>query len=243
MRPGSILIILFLYHTCLFAQNHVSLLKVSVNDCRDGRVAWAQELKFYKLPENILYHTMRPYKFRDGQIRIPYFIPGTYRVEHSNVFGEKIEKVYQLDDCDSNQLTICVDELPEQSENSLEKLNENDSITIDFSSFGCFHRSGEKIVITRRNNYYEAKIYPTISRIFLNEEQKDAGTEIIILSDKQIRDLKEFENGLNRIKGDGGCTTTDRYVVTTKWGIKKVDDSRCQWNGFWYLKRSLTNKK
>jgi len=239
------LVIMFLFcQSSLFAQNHTSLLKIVVNDCRSGEPDWGQQLKLYKLPENILYHTLQSFKYKEGKIEIPYFIPGTYRLEYKNVFGENIEKLYQLDDCDSNKITICVEEFEQQPGNSLERLSENDSIAIGFSSFGCFHNSQERIVITKKDKYYEAKIYPAIVRPSrFKEEQKSCQPTTIILTEKNIRDFEGFENGLTHVKKDGGCTTVDYYDISTKWGTQKVEDATCRWSGFWYLKKSLVGGK
>ena len=219
-------------------------LKITIIECSDTGNHWFfPALRIYKLPEDTLYLDGARTFAKNGIFEIAQFIPGTYRFEYTNIFGERVKRLHKFEDCQKNEIRICLDE-PEVHPDYFQTLSENDSTVIDFSSSGCFHNSSEKMTITMRSGTYEAKVYPTVTRLSLfKDEPIRKGPEKIILTEKNILDLKEFLNELNlRRKGDG-CTTVDHYTITGKWGVKEVIDAGCEWRGFWKLRRSFVVKE
>jgi len=69
-----------------------------------------------------------------------------------------------------------------------------------------------------------------------NEKVK---TEAVRLTQKMELDFTRFENELKHIRNKGFCTTRDYYMVESKYESFTRMDGLCNWNGFYFLKRSL----
>ena len=237
----TVLLFFILVWSLALQGQHNSSLKITIIDCSNTVDNWFfPALTIYKLPEDTIYLGGVKTYAKNGIIEIASFVPGTYRFEYNNAFGERVKKLHVFEACDKNEIRICLDDPEIDPGNYLQALPGNDSIVIDFSSISCYTRSWEKLVITNKGKYYQAKIYPTRTRFSLfKEEPVSKEPEIITLTEKNIHDFKEFENGLNHFKKGARCTATGYYIVTAKWGVKEVIDGGCQWGGFGKLKKSI----
>ena len=130
---------------------------------------------------------------------------------------------------------------PTQPGGSLGKLKENESITVYFSSFGCFSQTGRKLVLTRSSEGVRAVLYngritypsgsiPTI-------EQGKQVAEKLLDADDEL-EFAAFETELSR-RRDGGCTTIENYTMVSNYGSLSVSDGSCNWFGFTKLSQDL----
>jgi hypothetical protein len=134
------------------------------------------------------------------------------------------------------------------NQNTLAKLQDNDTISINYNSQGCFNTSFAKIIITKESNGFVAKLYNVNGDNIIEERNdpfhvnRDSLLKTVILTKKNIKDFIRFENELNHIRL-GGCTLTEVYDIKSPYLNIKKTDSSCRWNGFYFLRDSFFGKK
>jgi hypothetical protein len=134
------------------------------------------------------------------------------------------------------------------NQNTLAKLQDKDTISINYNSQGCFHTSLSKIIIIKESNGFVAKLYNVNGDNIFEERNdpfhvnSDSLLKTVILTKKNIKDFIRFENELNFVT-DGGCTTTDKYEIKSAYLNIKKTDGKCRWSGFYFLRDSFFGKK
>lgn len=134
---------------------------------------------------------------------------------------------------------------PGNSQDNPDILADKDSLAILFHTQGCFHSSASKIVIQREAEKYIARLYEVTSYV-VHPKRKPAETlyitgalvKIRILTAAQLQDLIRFRKELT-ISRPGYCTTTDKYIINTKYGSHEISDGSCSWGGYYALQRSF----
>lgn len=154
---------------------------------------------------------------------------GNYVMEFTSLFGRKERETFEIAGGDKLKLSACVDKFTADVEpivpiSYLDSLSINQEFQITYASSGCFHNHEDSIQIARKPDGYYIKC--------LNDW--------MILSDKQLSLIKDFEFKLVNARIDGGCTTLDLYAIKFKeyHTITNIDGS-CRWRGFEYLKKDL----
>lgn len=134
------------------------------------------------------------------------------------------------------------------SQNTLSKLQDKDTIAINFHSQGCFHTTVSKILISKQGDNYSARLYD-VNWGYVTKKKKttmqvrgDSLLKTVTLTTKNIQDFIRFENEINFVN-DGGCTTTDWYDIKSKYLNIKATDGSCIWDGFYYLRKSFFGDK
>jgi hypothetical protein len=245
-------IIFLLFSLATFGQTKkYTTIKLATGDCRKTEAySWhgADTVLFYKLPEDTLLLKIIPRQYRQFPIKLENIPVSDYRLSYKNNFNQIVVRQISLTDQGINSIILCPDTLLEYPQNTLQKLQDKDSIIIAFYSQGCFHTDKLRLVITKEDKYFVANLY----NILWTYETKKGKSKVKFkgrkllnstkLTDLNIIDFKKFENELNFAE-DGGCTTTDMYVIESKYlNIKKTDGS-CTWDGFFYLRKSFFGEK
>jgi hypothetical protein len=144
----------------------------------------------------------------------------------------------------TNSVIVCPDKLLTYPQNTLTKLQDKDTISIDFHSQGCFHTDVLKLTITKENDKFIARLY-SVYWYYVKKKRKTtiqykdgAILKIAIMTNQNIQDFTRFENELNYAR-EGGCTSTDWYDIKSKYLNIKKTDGTCSWDGFYYLKKSF----
>jgi hypothetical protein len=139
---------------------------------------------------------------------------------------------------------LCPDCLLNYKQNTLAKLKDKDTISINFQSQGCFHATFLKILISKEADDYVAQLYK-VNWNYITKKKKttiqfrgDSLLKTATLTNKNIQDFIRFENELN-FANTGGCTTTDWYDIKSKYLNIKKTDGGCSWNGFYFLRKSF----
>jgi hypothetical protein len=163
----------------------------------------------------------------------------------SNAVGQK-NNAYTFSK--TNSVVLSPNTVVEYEQNTLAKLQENDTISINYLSQGCFNTSFAKIIITKESNGFVAKLYDVKGFNISKERNEpyhvngDSLLKTVSLTKKNIKVFIRFENELNHI-GLGGCTLTEVYEIKSPYlNINKTDGS-CRWFGFGFLKSSFYGKK
>lgn len=172
---------------------------------------------------------------------------GDYRVTFKNYYGQQIAQNVILRTNEINITRLYKDKLSAYPQNTLATFVDGDSLAIRFASHGCFHWENKKIVITREKDSFIARIYYPSS--YQEKKKKKLVTlyndgavlSQVTLTKDNLQHFIQFENELNYAK-DGGCTTTDTYILTGKINVNKTDGS-CNWRGFNYLEKSFFTKE
>lgn len=238
----SLLIICLIFTVPSFSQQHnTSNVVLSISDCRGGdQYAWVycDSISFYKLPEDTLAFKILPRKYKKSFIALDNVLPSKYRITYKNYFKQQVAVQLEAEGHESH-LNICLDTLLNYSQNTLSQLQPNDTISIGFSSFGCFDLDNERIVIKRKNEGFSATIfYLKGLGVMHNVKKRKTNAKTVLLTEKNIKDFIRFENELNFAE-DGGCTSVDEYYITGKDLIVHKVDGNCRWNGFQHLKKSF----
>ncbi len=142
-----------------------------------------------------------------------------------------------------NIIIICPDSLSGYPQNTLMRLQNEDTISIGFDSQGCSGGESVRIVITKKVNefiatifYVEREYVEKNGKTYLGKEKPTSKS--IVLTENNIKEFIRFENELNFAR-DGGCTTTDKYKINGKYLTVQKTDGNCRWNGFYYLRKSF----
>jgi hypothetical protein len=158
---------------------------------------------------------------------LPY---GKYTVKFKTIYNRKDSIEFEIES-KNQEITLCIDTIDyrlTKSDLLIDKLKPNESLKIDFETFGCFHFEKSRLEITRKDDQYLAKLDKNES----------------VLSNAQLELIREFEIELQEIQ-TGWCTTSDTYNLTIKGYSEsmKLIDKSCSWRGFNNLLEKLGFKK
>lgn len=134
--------------------------------------------------------------------------------------------------------------LPGHRKNTLSKLQDDDSISISFQSYGCFHATASKILINKQDGKYYASLYnvkleyATANSFTTMVPRVDSILKTVALTKVNIDDFIRFERGLGVVRDDG-CTTIDSYQFRSKYRNLDRTDGSCSWGGFNFLRKSF----
>jgi len=220
--------------------------KLSTGDCRNAAafVSRTDTIVFYHATDEKIIFRVAPSKYRQAPAQLENLPVATYRVSFKNSFGQQVEKQVSLTDQPFNTIHLCIDSLVDYSQNTLAKLQDNDTLSIKFFSQGCFHSSASQILIMKQQGRYTAALYKVIWKYVTKGKQtimkrfEDSLLQTVTLSAQQMQAFTRFENELNHV-ADGGCTTTDMYEMKSKYGNRKAKDGGCRWDGFFYLQQAF----
>lgn len=154
---------------------------------------------------------------------------GTYILVYESLFKKEEHLRIEITESKRYEAKLCTDFIDYSKETYkpiIERLQENEFYTILLSSQGCFHTTQETVTIKRYRDVYEITW----------------GTKTKELSVTDIETLKCFELELNYMV-DGGCTTTDTYIIQYAGTTIQIHDGSCNWNGGYYLKKQLFDGK
>ena len=185
----------------------------------------------------------------DIPIQLDSLEAGIYRLEYTNLFDQRIKKQIRVNG--NTAVTLYVDSLQDYGYGLLNVLEDNEWLELRLDRTGCFVLLAEKIVIRKEKGCYIAKRYKltredkfddvkhTHERIY----NKGVLLQQVKLNARQVADFNRFVDELQMIT-DGGCTTTDRYTLTTVFYPNNIDrkDGSCHWDGYGFLLKSLFDK-
>jgi len=241
-------IFLLLFTTSAFGQTQkTTTIKLATGDCRrDEAYSWrgADTVVFYKLPEDTIMFKVVPKQYRQFPINLENIPVSEYKLTFKNNFNQLIIKQIKLTDQESNSINLCPDILLDYSQNTLAKLQDKDTVSISFHSQGCFHTSLLKLLISKEEGNYVARLYnlnwyyQTKKRKTTMQIRGDSLLKTVVLTSKNIQEFIRFENELN-FANDIGCTTTHWYDIKSKFLNIKQTDGSCTWDGFYYLRKSF----
>ena len=197
-------------------------IQVNIEDSRtEYGSATVRELKIYR--NDSLIRIINPVQ-RDRHV-IENLKWGNYRIEYKSIF-KKPESVYvKIRKGKKYYVNLFVDYINHELETYnpiINRLQDGESYSIDFSSHGCFHYSTEKMKIRRESDKY-----------FVEYKDKEK-----MLNDEDIEAIQHFEIELNYMNYSG-CTTKDTYTIFHRTGFVMVFDGSCRWRGLYYLKKKL----
>jgi hypothetical protein len=244
-------IILLLFSVASFGQTQkTTTIKLSTGDCRNNEAySWrADTILFYKATEDTVMFKVIPRQYRQFPIKLKNIPVAEYKVAFKNNFKQLVIKQIRLADQETNSIILCPDTLLDYSQNTLSRLQDKDTISINFHSQGCFHTTFSKILISKQDDKYLARLY-NVNWGYVTKKKKttmrnhgDSLLKTVTLTKQNVQDFIRFENELNFVT-DAGCTTTDWYDIKSKYLNKKATDGSCSWNGFYYLRKSFFGDK
>jgi hypothetical protein len=214
--------------------------------------SWDEAIFFYKVPEDTLIHKVVESNIVSlNPINLENVPVGEYNLKYKNRFKQLVITPINLKAQPINSVVLYPDVVIDYPQNTLAKLRNKDTISINYNSYGCFHTDGNILIITKKKDLYIAKLYTEYCPFFSYNSKKDkykflginkSLIKSAIMTPENIKEFIRFENELNYAE-DGGCTTIDYYEIASKYlNIKKRDGS-CAWNGFYYLKASIFGKQ
>lgn len=240
-------IFFILFSFAAWGQTHKhTTIHLSTGDCRSSEAySWRVDtVSFYQLPDSTNILTVVPIQYNQFPIELNDIPVSAYRVTFKNNFGQLVVKQIQLANQKINTIILCPDALLEYSQNTLSKLQDSDTISINFHSQGCFHTTVSKMIIGKQKDNYFARLYH-VDWDYVTHKKKttlkilgDSLLQTVTLTPQHIQDFTRFENELNFVT-KGGCTTIDRYEVQSKFFHNKVIDGSCSWHGYHFLRKAL----
>ncbi len=244
-------ITLILFSVTSFGQTQkTTTIKLSTGDCRKNEAySWrADTILFYKLPEDTLIFKVIPRQYRQFPIKLDNIPVAEYKLKFKNNFNQLVIKDIRLTDQETNSIILCPDKLLNYPQNTLSKLQDQDTIAINFHSQGCFHTTVSKILIIKQGDKYLARLYD-VNWGYVPKKKRtkmvnrgDSLVKSVTMTIQNIQDFNRFENEINFVN-DGGCTTTNWYDIKGKYLNIKATDGSCSWSGFYYLRKSFFGDK
>jgi hypothetical protein len=225
-------------------------IKLAIGDSRTEQGSWhkADTVIFYKHPKDTIAFKVIPKQYKQFPIKLENIPIAEYKLTYKNIYKQFVLEKIKLTDQEINSITLCPDSLMDYPQNTLAKLQDQDSISINFHSQGCFHFTFLKIIITKEAENFVAKLcniswYHANKKVKTTTQYKPNGIlQTVTLTNKNLQDFKRFENELN-FENDGYCTTTDWYDIKCKYLTIKRTDGSCRWDGFYYLQKSFFGDK
>jgi hypothetical protein len=244
-------IILILVSITSFGQaQKTTTIILSAYDCRNKEAySWRLDtIRFYKECEDTVIFKVITQNYREFPIKLDSIPVAEYKVTYRNNFGQLVFKQISLADQKTNSVVLCPDVLLDYPQNTIAKLQDRDTISINFHSQGCYYSTVSRILITKKEEKYVARLY-YVDWAYVMRERKtiiqyrgDSLLKTVTLTERNIADFIRFENELNFVN-EGGCTTTDWYDVKGKYLNKTATDGSCRWDGFYYLRKSFFSDK
>lgn len=239
---------LFLFSCGTKAQlNERTTIHFNIRDCRNlDASSWFvnDSVQLYKMPEDSLAYTIAIRGQKSWPVIIENAAIGDYKMVYRNMYKQTVTEQITLTTDSHNNIMACSDKLVDYPKNTLATLAQNDSLVIRYTSIGCFSGDNKKLVITKDQDQFVARLYNAtshqekIKKKYVRKYRDGDLLTKVTLTEENRKDFIRFENELNAIKDDG-CTTTDSYEIISKEGsIEKVDGS-CNWRGFIYLLKSF----
>jgi hypothetical protein len=232
--------------TCFAQQQETTNLELSVDGTkRNDLFRWfgIDTIRFYRLPEDTLAYEIITQQFEEWPIRIARARTGTYRITYNN-YGRPVSEQIKLSIQAISPVVLRPDKWRDYPQNTLAKLQDKDTISILFTSQGCFHADASKLTITKEGDQFIARLYQVLKyyekkKGQINVSYRDGDIlKTVTMTDQHIADFLRFENEINSVNGTG-CTTTDWYrIQSIYWNMEKTDGT-CRWRGFQYLRKSL----
>jgi hypothetical protein len=219
----NLLMILFFVFISLGAHSaDKAELVVNISNCRNSE-EFAHLFELTVLKDGKKYEIVKPgfereQTFKDLEL-------GTYTLVYKSLFGKQEHLQVEITEYKKYITSLCIDFLDytkEKYKPIIDRLQESDFYTLSMSSQGCFHFKNDSVTIKRNKDIYT---------INWGEKSKK-------LSAADIETIRHFETELNYMK-DGGCTTTDTYIIRYNGATKKISDGGCNWNGDYFLKKEL----
>jgi hypothetical protein len=221
-------------------------LELDTRDCR-GNSSWSKMRKdsilFFKLPEDTLAFKIFPIRYDSSKIRLDNIPASDYRLHYRNMYGQPVIRHIDLATGRVNKIELCPDSLESYPQNTLSKLRNHESISINMLYMACFEMDCKHLIITRINDSLIARLYEisyndVIKHLKSGKSYKPRSLiSETVLTPKNIQDFIRFENELNFINEEGTSTVVI-YEVTSKYLKIKTTDSE-RWSGFRFLRRSF----
>ncbi|KQB40963.1 hypothetical protein [Flavobacterium aquidurense] len=143
---------------------------------------------------------------------------GTYEFVYENLVNQTLRKKIEVKENKSYEVLIYPDYSVYKDfikRSFVRNLREDQKVEFYFESLGCFHSAKESLIITKKGKVYYAE----------NKGQSKK------LSKEQLDTIIKMECELELIK-DGGCTTSDHYIIKSGKQEKEFYDETCKWNGW-----------
>jgi len=191
---------------------------------RPGMFVMADSVQFFRLPEDqpVLTPDLKHWRALPVPLNI---YPGDYRIAYRNMFGQTANKNCRLYQ-DSVRIDLHPDSLTSYPDNTLARLQDKDSLVIDFHSIGCFSANMGGLVIRCRGGLLEAEAE--------HGEKK-------ILTTADVLQFVRFENELQHIQ-DYHCSIIDYYAIKSKYLTLNKTVRDCDWGGFLALTAAWFDK-
>jgi hypothetical protein len=223
--------------------------ELSLGDCRQDQNypnAPLDTIYFYYLPQNKLVQKIVHWRVRKFPIPLQNLPAGDYKIAYHNNFRQPMTKQVTLKAQGKNLIKLCPDVLETYSQNTLQKLQDKDSIVIHISNKGCYGSSSQKLIVRKERGLFLADWYEIHSRNsfekITNYDPNGKLTKTTILDSMDMVAFNRFENELEHIPGEW-CTYSTTYTVISKyWNIVKRDET-CTWNGSYFLEKTLFREK
>jgi hypothetical protein len=246
MKSFFLFFLIFLSLTTFAQTVKSSKVILSISDCRGNNPYTGYRgdtVLFFKLPEDTLAFKIIPRKYRKFPINLDNIPVADYKLKYKNNFKQDMTMVVNVNGQNENFISICFDTLLSYTQNTLNKLQNKDTISIGFHSQGCFGGDNVRILITKRIDEFIATLFYTETEYVVKNKKtysrkERPASKSIVLTEKNIKDFTRFENELNFAK-DGGCTTTDEYSIKGKYLNVQKTDGNCSWDGFYNLRKSF----
>jgi hypothetical protein len=179
-----------------------------------------------------------------GEFAIKNLTAGLYTIEYRNIFSQIIREDFNVID-NNTILNLCNDNLQETNEVTfIEQLNENDTITLYFSSQSCGGGSPEEelsIYLVENKVIMEYTPFRRLKYRWGKIKYKTKGLTKKTLKKDDINYFRTFEKKLRLMENAlTGCSTYEYYtLVLNKKDSIKIEDESCDWQGFLLLGRQL----
>ena len=162
-------------------------------------------------------------KCSDGDFEIDNLVAGTYIIEFENIFRQTLKKTITIKDS-LTELKLCNDEFVDiQLSTIFDELKENDTISLDFSSSGCFHSFQEKSIFYKKGNKIFGQLYKENGQV-VKKKINSEKLAYLILFEKKAR-IIDVANGF--------CTTANIYKFSLNNKVKfSCIDTTCDWSGY-----------
>jgi hypothetical protein len=237
MKKYLLFFCILYFKTFSFCQKSY-IVKFYLDDCRGVNNYYGltnDTIFVYKTFEDSVFQKLY-YNYKHNSFDSTNLIEGEYTIMYYNLFGMIIKQRINVLPNDNNSFTFCANQLDAYPNNVLAKLKSNDKIEIDYLSQGCFNHDTRKLCIKKEGKFITAYLYSTkhYDKYRFNVNSKLKIKSLIAkvpLDDKKINDFIKFENEILHTD-DYGCTTTNYFIIKSRyWNLFKTDGN-CDWDGF-----------
>jgi len=115
----------------------------------------------------------------------------------------------------------------------VERIKNNDTLYIHFSTEGCFHYYTELMKIYRKGEGLMAELSTTIPDKPPYPSLKQT------MHQTAIQAYAKFEKQGRTLVTQGGCTTQEAYVIALKGDTLRFEDQACQFEGYSEMKTKV----